>query len=61
MLSETKQILKIFWNSDLRTIVKILFFPFLFSLVGFGEIVVKIVAKILCLLEFVLFKRNKNV
>lgn len=61
MLNETKQILKIFWNSDLRTIIKILFFPFLFSLVGFGEIVVKVVVKILCLLEFVLFKRNENV
>lgn len=61
MLSETKQILKIFWNSDLRTIVKILFFPVLGFLLGFGEIFVMVVAKILCLLEFVLFKRNKNV
>lgn len=60
MLTDTKQILKLFWNSDLRKIFKIIFFPVLGFLLGFGEIFVKVVANLLHILDFVLFKRNND-
>lgn len=61
MLSDTKQIMRIFWNSNLRTIFKILFFPFLSFGIGFGEIVIIFIVYFLKGLEKIFFKDSENV
>lgn len=60
MLNDTKQIMKIFWNSNLRTIFKILFFPFLSFSFGFGEIVIILVVYFLKGLEKIFFKDSEQ-
>lgn len=60
MLSDTKQIMKIFCNSNLRTIFKILFFPFLSFMIGFGEIVIIFIVFLLKCLEKILFKKDSE-
>lgn len=57
MLTDTKQIMKIFWNSDLRYIFKLFFFPILFLTIGFGEIVIILIVYFLKGLEKILFKK----
>ena len=61
MLTDTKQIMKIFWNSNLRTIFKILFFPFLSFFFGFCEIVLIFTVHFVKVLEKIFLKDSGNV